>query len=65
LASENASFSGVLNELRRSLAKRYLQERELKLAEIAWLLGYREFSAFSHACKRWTGSSPRELRPSG
>jgi AraC-like DNA-binding protein len=65
LASENASFSGVLNELRRSLAKRYLQERELKLAEIAWLLGYREFSAFSHACKRWTGSSPQELRPSG
>jgi AraC-like DNA-binding protein len=65
LASENASFSGVLNELRRSLAKRCLQERELKLAEIAWLLGYQEFSAFSHACKRWTGSSPRELRSSG
>jgi AraC-like DNA-binding protein len=65
LASENASFSGVLHELRRSLAKRYLQERELTLAEIAWLLGYREFSAFSHACKRWTGSSPRELRSSG
>jgi AraC-like DNA-binding protein len=65
LASENASFSGVLNELRRSLAKRYLEERELTLAEIAWLLGYREFSAFSHACKRWTGSSPRELRSTG
>jgi AraC-like DNA-binding protein len=64
LASENATFSGVMNELRRSLAERYLEERELKMAEIAWLLGYREFGAFSHACKRWTGSSPRELRSS-
>jgi AraC-like DNA-binding protein len=65
LAMENLTFSGVLNELRRSLAKRYLQEQGLKMAEVAWLLGYQEFSAFSHACKRWTGLSPRELRLSG
>jgi AraC-like DNA-binding protein len=64
LASEDVNFAQLLNELRQSLAKRYLQERDLKLAEIAWLLGYREFSAFSHAFKRWTGSSPRELRAS-
>jgi AraC-like DNA-binding protein len=64
LASENVTFSSILNELRCSLAKRYLQERELKITEVAWLLGYQEFSAFSHACKRWTGASPRALRSS-
>jgi AraC-like DNA-binding protein len=61
---ENISFARLLNELRHSLARRYLQERDLKLGQIAWLLGYREFSAFSHAFKRWTGSSPREVRAS-
>jgi AraC-like DNA-binding protein len=64
LALENISFARLLNELRHSLARRYLQERDLKLGQIAWLLGYREFSAFSHAFKRWTGSSPREVRAS-
>jgi AraC-like DNA-binding protein len=64
LASEKVSFARLLNEMRHSLAMRYLQERDLKLAQIAWLLGYRELSAFSHAFKRWTGSSARELRAS-
>jgi AraC-like DNA-binding protein len=59
------SFSGVLENLRHSLARRYLQEQGLKMAEVAWLLGYQEFSAFSHACKRWTGMRPRQLRLSG
>jgi AraC-like DNA-binding protein len=62
LASENVTFLEVLNELRLSLAKRYLCERGLKIAEVAWLLGYEEISAFSHAVKRWTGQSPRRLR---
>jgi len=64
LASENVTFSGVLNELRRGLANQYLQEGELTMAELAWLLGYQGSSAFSHACKRWTGASPSKLRSS-
>jgi AraC-like DNA-binding protein len=32
------------------------------LKQIAWLLGYREVSAFTHAFKRWTGKTPREVR---
>jgi AraC-like DNA-binding protein len=34
LASENVTFLEVLNELRLSLAKRYLCERDLKIAEV-------------------------------
>jgi len=62
LSGEGTSFSEVLEQLREVLAKRYLRERELPVSQIAWLLGYREISSFTHACKRWTGMTPRRLR---
>lgn len=62
LSSEGTSFSGVLEQLREALAKRYLREKELPVSQIAWLLGYQEISSFTHACKRWTGMTPRGLR---
>jgi AraC-like DNA-binding protein len=62
LASERLTFSGLLTELRVSLARRYLAEGELAISQIAWLLGYQEISAFTHAFKRWTGMTPREAR---
>ena len=62
LASERLTFTGVLESLRFDLANRYLAEETLSISEIAWLLGYREVSAFSHAFKRWTGSTPRMVR---
>jgi AraC-like DNA-binding protein len=62
LSSEGLTFSDVLEDLRSVLAKRYLADRELSISEIAWLLGYREVSAFTHACRRWTGQTPRDIR---
>jgi len=62
LSSEGTSFSEVLEQLREVLATRYLREQELPISQIAWLLGYREMSSFTHACKRWTGMTPRRLR---
>ena len=47
-----------------ALVDRYLKDRELPISEIAWLLGYREISSFTHAFKRWTGMNPREFRSS-
>jgi AraC-like DNA-binding protein len=64
LASEGLTFRKVLNRLRIDLAKRYVQEKDLPISEIAWLLGYRETSAFSHAFKRWTGNTPKRGVPS-
>ncbi len=65
LAAEGASFAGILEELRADLAKRYLQDDSLTISHIAWLLGYREVSAFTHAFKRWTGVTPRMARLRG
>jgi AraC-like DNA-binding protein len=62
LAAEGLSFGVILDELRRDLAQRYLQEPHLQISQIAWLLGFQQPSAFSHACRRWLGSSPSEYR---
>jgi AraC-like DNA-binding protein len=62
MSDEGATFSTVLKNLRVALAKRYLSEEELPISEIAWLLGYREISSFTHAFARWTGLAPREFR---
>lgn len=62
LAAEGVTFTRILEELRAALARRYLQDRELPVTEIAWLLGYREIGSFTHAFKRWTGLSPSRFR---
>ncbi len=62
LALEGVTFSQVLESLRGDLARQYLSDPDLSISRIAWLLGYQEVSAFTHAFKRWTGKSPREAR---
>jgi AraC-like DNA-binding protein len=62
LAMEGMTFSHIVEALRRDLADRHLADDDLSISQIAWLLGYREVGAFSHAYKRWTGKTPREAR---
>jgi AraC-like DNA-binding protein len=62
LASEGCTFSGILDAMRLDLGKSYLREQNLPNSEVAWLLGFGEVGAFSHACKRWTGKTPKQLR---
>jgi AraC-like DNA-binding protein len=63
LAAENITFARILEDLRIALAQRYLAEQNLSISRIAWLLGYAEVSAFSHAFRRLTGRTPRADRP--
>ena len=62
LSSEGVTFSQILDALRGDLAREYLANPELSISRIAWLLGYQEVSAFTHAFRRWTGKTPREAR---
>jgi AraC-like DNA-binding protein len=62
LGLEGVTFSEVLESLRGDLARQYLSDPDLSISRIAWLLGYQEVSAFTHAFKRWTGKTPREFR---
>jgi AraC-like DNA-binding protein len=65
LSDEGLNFTEILQQLRRDLAVRYLDDRKLHVSKIAWLLGFRDVSAFTHAFKRWTGKTPREMRTAG
>jgi AraC-like DNA-binding protein len=62
LSDEGLNFTEILQQLRRDLAVRYLDDRRLHVSKIAWLLGFHEVSAFTHAFKRWTGKTPSQIR---
>jgi len=64
LADEGQSFKGLLTEVRRELAEKYIRDRSLTLTEISFLLGFAEISSFSRAYKGWSGSSPSAHRES-
>ncbi len=62
LKAEDTTFEKVLDELRHRLALDYLSGRKVSVNETAYLVGFSEPAAFSRAFKRWTGTSPREMR---
>ena len=62
LSDEGLNFTEVLQQLRRDVAVRYLDDPKLDISKIAWLLGFNEVSAFTRAFKRWTGKTPSQMR---
>jgi AraC-like DNA-binding protein len=62
LAAEGTSHRELLDRVRAELALRALDEGELSIGEVAFLVGYSDTSAFHKAFRRWTGHSPRDHR---
>ncbi|MES2130105.1 MAG: AraC family transcriptional regulator [Pseudomonadota bacterium] len=62
LSEAGATFQQVLDAARYALAKDYLRQDGLSLVDIAFLLGYQEQSAFTHAFKEWAGVNPGAWR---
>jgi AraC-like DNA-binding protein len=62
LSAERVTFDGLIEEMRRDLAQRYLADPKIAISEIAYLLGYSEASPFYRAFRRWTGQTPTEAR---
>jgi AraC-like DNA-binding protein len=62
LVDEGTSFRRILDSVRQELAVAHLRDPRMELAEIAFLLGYSESSAFHRSFKRWTGRTPLESR---
>ena len=58
------TYNALADEVREATARLYLEQRDMALAEIGYLLGFADQSAFTHAFKRWTGSTPKEARAS-
>lgn len=61
---EGTTFAGLLSELRRDLALRYLRDPRIAIGEVGFLLGFRDVTAFHRAFKRWTGSTPANYQRS-
>lgn len=62
LAARGLSFRSFIDDLRNALALGYTRDPSLGLADIAYLLGFSEQSAFQRAFKRWTGMTPGQYR---
>lgn len=63
LAEEAQTFAHIKDDCRRHLAEKLVHEHRLSLAEIAFVLGFADQSAFTRCFKRWTGTSPRRFVP--
>jgi AraC-like DNA-binding protein len=59
LGEHGLAADTMIEDARRTLALRYLEEHKLAIAEVAALVGFSELSAFYRAFKRWTGTTPR------
>lgn len=64
LAEADTSFRMLCEAVRRTHAESLLLNPAVSLAEISFLLGYQEQSAFQRAFKRWSGMTPGEFRAS-
>lgn len=62
LREEGTSFQQLLDDVRRSLAVRYLSDARQALGEVAWRLGFADQSNFFRACRRWFGVPPGQVR---
>jgi AraC-like DNA-binding protein len=62
LRDEGTSFAAAVDEVRRARALAYLEAGDVAMAEVSWLLGFAEQSAFARAFRRWTGEAPTRWR---
>lgn len=62
LARGGTSFETLRDDARRQAAEVYLSTTTLTIAEVTYLLGYSEPTAFHRAFRRWHGTTPQAFR---
>jgi AraC-like DNA-binding protein len=62
LAEDGVRFDDLLDGLRRELAIQHLGDARLTVAEVGFLLGYNDATAFHRAFRRWMGCTPQTYR---
>jgi len=63
LVAEGTSYQALLDEVRSAIARSLLGARAtIPVADVAARLGYADAAAFSHAFRRWTGTTPASYR---
>lgn len=59
LGDEGTSFRALVSQTQFKLARAFLSDPNLSLAETAHLCGFSDQSSFSQAYRRWTGRTPK------
>ncbi len=62
LAEADLTYQKLVDDTRRDLAMRHLEDPRHTITDVTFLLGFSQQSAFTRAFKRWTGMSPSEYR---
>ena len=62
LQGARTTFRAQLTQVRQELAEHYIHDSSVSLTEIAFVLGYSEYSSFWRAYKRWTKCCPSDIR---
>lgn len=62
LSDNGYTYQQLIDDSRRELAERLLQESNYSLADVAFMTGFTEQSTFTRAFKRWSGQTPRSFR---
>ncbi|HXV07974.1 MAG TPA: helix-turn-helix transcriptional regulator, partial [Burkholderiales bacterium] len=62
LRAEGTTFRSVLDEVRFDVATQLLEHTRTPISEVATALCYAEVSAFMHAFRRWSGTTPARWR---
>jgi AraC-like DNA-binding protein len=62
LKNESVTYSALLEEVKKVIAVKSLEDTDASLLDTAFLLGFSEQSAFNRAFKKWTGVSPMKYR---
>jgi AraC-like DNA-binding protein len=62
LSDEGTSHQILIEEMRRELSIRYLQQPDMSISDVAYLLGFAEPSTFHRAFRKWTGVTPGDFK---
>jgi AraC-like DNA-binding protein len=62
LEQHGTSFRELLDTTRAELARTYVADRRMPIAEVAFMLGFSEPTTFHRAFKRWTSTTPSAWR---
>lgn len=62
LRAQGTTFQKVLDEVRFEVARHLLRHTRAPISDVAAALCYAEVSAFMHAFRRWSGTTPAQWR---
>ena len=62
LKEDALTYQGVLDETRKTLALKQIEDDMIDFSEITFLLGFSDQSAFQRAFKKWTDLTPGQYR---